>query len=115
MSNQVSCLTAAFFIFRSAFAAWALGNVLLSTFIKYGGLSRILTGVLLLGANVSFASVNAYCCSLEVRLGYREQAVLRPAYGWSFWLCLVLGEKVILHALGKLRALHWPRLYMFAY
>jgi len=82
---------ATFFI-RSAFASWIIANILLHTVLRYGGLITIFTGLLMIGANASFTTLRAHGCHLEVHLGYYEPAVLRPTYGWCFWLCLSVGK-----------------------
>jgi len=50
------------------------------------------TGLLMLFTNVSFFSVTRYGQSFEIHLGYEDaNAVLRPTFGWSYWLCFAVG------------------------
>ena len=83
-----------FFCCRAAFAFWIVGNILLSTFVRAGGLNRVLIGLLMIGANIWFAAVvdMSSCCSIEIHLGYQNPALLKPKHGTSFWLCLAVGK-----------------------
>ncbi|XP_077966840.1 dual oxidase maturation factor 1-like isoform X2 [Styela clava] len=79
------------YLLWTALACWGLTNVLFHMALQHGSVFMILTGILLLCTNISFATVNAGE-QLVITLGYKDPSDrLILAFGWCFWSCLFVG------------------------
>lgn len=79
------------YLLWTALACWGLTNVLFHMSLQYGSIFMILTGVLLLCSNISFATVNSGE-QLSITLGYQDPpSQMNLFYGWCFWACLIVG------------------------
>lgn len=90
--------------------SWLVANFMLYSVMWYGGMVLAFTGLLMLGANLAFTSINSHGRSLMIHFGYEESAVLTPEYGWSFWLCLSVGRSRCLNRVMAFILFPWPNL-----
>lgn len=74
---------------RAAFTAWLLMNILLMVVPRYGAYTMVLTGVLVLGADLMYLWLLPDA-PLQVRF---EVGMLKFELGWCFWLTLVAGKQ----------------------
>jgi len=72
-----------------AFCAWLVTNVLFLMNVKMGAKGLIVTGWLMLMANILYAGILRYNYN-PLLIPFRD-GILSPAYGWCFWLCLAVG------------------------
>ncbi|XP_070541736.1 dual oxidase maturation factor 1-like [Ptychodera flava] len=77
-----------------AFPLWILTNILFFMVIRYGAYFMALTGSVMLLGNLIYATLRDGP-DLEIPF---EQATLMFAYGWCFWLCLIVGLLCIILA-----------------
>ena len=71
---------------------WIFFNILVHAVVKYGCLCLCCTGLLMIFANISFASVTRFG-QPHVTVGYYSDSVaLDLRFGWCFWLCLAVGR-----------------------
>jgi dual oxidase maturation factor 1 len=74
-------------LFRAAFTAWLLMNILLMVVPRYGAYTMVLTGVLMLSADLMYLWLLPDA-PLQVRF---EVGMLKFELGWCFWLTLIAG------------------------
>jgi len=72
-----------------AFCAWIVTNVLFLMNVKIGARALIVTGWMMLMANILYSGIIRYNYNPLV-IPFRD-GIINPVYGWSFWLCLAVG------------------------
>jgi len=76
--------------FRAAFTAWLLMNILLMVVPRYGAYTMVLTGLLVLSADLMYLWLLPDA-PLQVRF---EVGMLKFELGWCFWLTLIAGTNI---------------------
>jgi len=72
-----------------AFCAWLVTNALFMLNVRTGAQGLIVTGWLMLMANILYAGTLSWNYNPFV-IPFQD-AVITPVYGWCFWLCLAVG------------------------
>jgi len=72
-----------------AFCAWIVTNVLFMLNVKTGSQGLIVTGWMMLMANILYAGTLSWNYN-PFSIPFQD-GVINPVYGWSFWLCLAVG------------------------
>ena len=83
-----STITSALSLSRTAFATYLLAILLYIFNVRQGAWFTVITGCLMILANFSFGIIIINDPPLELPF---QDAILKPAFGWSWWLVLWTG------------------------
>ena len=77
--------------FRLAFAVYLITIILFGMVIRLGAIAMMWQGVIMILTVFLYATIIMNDPELEIPFGHEDDQILRPRFGWAFYLTLLTG------------------------